>query len=132
MQEPGGTAVVYVLSCRSDRHRSHLDATDYAIANIDGTNCFHTQLRHVAFAALLAKRPEAVRYAAQFYERHCTNMAWDAQGNPHIIKTDNGWDQGDPFAPVGFAYGIDTALRDTDRDVRAYVAAQMPQQQVHT
>ena len=37
-----------------------------------------------------------------------------------------------PFAPVGFAYGIDAALRDTDRDVRAYVAAQMPQQQAHT
>ena len=112
--------------------QTHLEYTQYAVAKIDGTNGFNTKTRSVAFRALLQKRPETIRYAAQFYDRHGTNVAWDTHNNPHLILTDDGWDQGDPFAPVGFAYGIDDALRKTDADVRAYVTANAPGQPVHT
>ena len=89
----------------------HAERTGFAIGKVDGSSAFNRQRRACSFTELLACRPELVRFAAQFYDGRSTNLTWDEDNEPIIIEADEGWDQGDPFAPVAFAYGFRTPVR---------------------
>ena len=101
--------------------QAHAERTGFAVVKVDGTSAFNRQIRRVAFAELAACRPELVRFAAQFYDGRSCNLTWDEKGAPIIIEADEGWDQGDPFAPVGFSYGLRTALRQARAAIAAMV-----------
>ena len=49
------------------------------------------------------------------------NVARGQDGKAILIQSDCGWDQGDPFAPVGFSYGLKTALLDCQALLRNLV-----------
>ncbi len=91
--------------------QAHAERTGFAVIKVDGTSAFNRQRRRRAFAAIHECRPELVRFAAQFYDGRSTNVTWEEDDNPTIIKADDGWDQGDPFAPIGFSYGLRTPIR---------------------
>ena len=101
--------------------QAHCDITGFGVGKIDGTNAFNRQQRTVAFAELRQFQPQLVPFAAQFYDRRSVNVARGQDGKAILIQSDCGWDQGGPFAPVGFSYGLKTALLDCQALLRNLV-----------
>ena len=83
----------------------------FAVVKVDGTSAFNRQRRQQAFAAIHDCRPGLLRCATQRYNGLSLNLTWDENGEPTFIEATEGWGQGDPFAPVGFSYGIRTPIR---------------------
>ena len=57
------------------------------------------------------------------YDGLSLSLTWDENGEPIFIDAVEGWDQGDPFAPVGFSHGIRTPIRQAREAIARTVTA---------
>ena len=77
--------------------------------------------RAVAFAELEQVCPELVPFLAQLYDRRNAYAMRVGGAEPHTVWADHGWDQGDPFGPIGYALGEHRALATARDRVRAHL-----------
>ena len=99
------------------------EAAGLAVGKLDGRSAFNGQFRAVAFAELELACPEVVPFFAQLYDRRSTYVMRIDGADPATLLADHGWDQGDPFGPIGYSLGERHALASAVAEVRAYLLA---------
>ena len=86
------------------------------LIKIDGTSAFNLQKRPVAFQAMYRAAPHTATALAQFYQYASLKLVQVGK-QYRKLWVNTGWEQGDPGAPPGFAFGMDVSLRALASDV---------------
>ena len=84
---------------------------DVVVVALDLRNAYNRIWRSACLGGLRACRTELVAFAELFYRRPSEYRYRDSAGDLHMIHANEGVEQGDPFAPALFAYGVRGALR---------------------
>ena len=112
---PGGAEVM------SKTAQAAADMMGLCLIKIDGTSAFNLQKRPVAFQAMYQAAPHTATVLAQFYQHASLKLV---QVGKHYRKlwVNTGWEQGDPGAPPGFAFGMDVSLRALAKDLEEHLS----------
>ncbi len=92
------------------------DVLGLCLIKIDGTSAFNLQKRPVAFQAMYRAAPRTATALAQFYQHASLKLVQVGKGYQKLW-VNTGWEQGDPGAPQGFAFGMDVSLRALAHDL---------------
>ncbi len=121
---PGGAEVM------SKSSQAAADVMGLCLIKIDGTSAFNLQKRSVAFQAMHRAAPHTATVLAQFYQ-HASLKLVQVGKKYRKLWVNTGWEQGDPGAPPGFAFGMDVSLRALSKDLEARLKSMLGPQSQH-
>ncbi len=111
---PGGAEVM------SKAAPAAADMMGLCLIKIDGTSAFNLQKRAVAFKAMYNAAPYTATALAQFCQ-HASLKLVQVGKQYQKLWVNTGWEQGDPGAPPGFAFGMDASFRALSRDLESWL-----------
>ena len=92
---------------------------DLVLLALDAQNAFCSADRNECLRELERNAPEFIACADMFSRRTSQYFFWDARGHCHRLTSTGGVDQGDPLAPLLFAFGLKPHLAKLEEDLRA-------------
>ena len=84
---------------------------NWAYVKNDGTNAYCEMPRAQALQDVAAAFPALGRCSAVWYARESKYLVHRPDGTSEVIRSNSGWEQGDPLSPAGYSIGSLRALR---------------------
>ena len=95
---------------------------DLVLMALDAKNAFCSADKAACLRKLGEAAPEMDACANMFSRRNSQYFFWDSKGECHRLSSTSGVDQGDPLAPLLFAFGFKPHLEQLEEDLRALAA----------
>ena len=91
---------------------------DLVLLALDAKNAFCSADREACLRKLGEAVPGMDACATMFSRRTSQYVFWDCKGECHRLGSTSGVDQGDPLAPLLFAFGFKSHLEQLEADLR--------------